>query len=63
LLCTDGLTAALRENDIAGILLEHPDPADAAERLLARAEDRGGEDDATAVVVRWSREGASRGRA
>ena len=63
LLCTDGLTAALRENEIAGILLEHPDPEDAAERLIARAGDHGGEDDTTAVVVRWGGEGESHGRA
>jgi protein phosphatase len=57
LLCTDGLTAAVAEKELAGILLEHPDPDDAVERLMARAWDLRAEDDATAVVVRWTAEG------
>ena len=63
LLCTDGLTTALRENAIAGVLLEHPEPGDAATRLIERAGDEGAEDDATAVVVRWSRRSEAHGRA
>jgi PPM family protein phosphatase len=63
LLCTDGLTSAMSENEIAGILLEHRAPADAAARLIARADDDGAEDDATVVVVRWGAQGESRGRA
>ncbi len=63
LLCTDGLTAALGEKEIGGILLEHPDPDDAAARLIARADEKDAEDDTTAVVVRWGGEGESHGRA
>jgi protein phosphatase len=53
LLCTDGLTAAVAEKEIAGILIEHPDPDEVVERLMERARDRNARDDATAVVVRW----------
>jgi protein phosphatase len=63
LLCTDGLTAVLAEKEIAGILIEHGDPVEAAERLLARADDHGAVDDMTAVVVRWVAPGGCRGRA
>jgi protein phosphatase len=52
-LCTDGLTAAVAEKEIAGILVEHPDPDEAVDRLMERARDRDARDDATAVVVRW----------
>jgi protein phosphatase len=52
-LCTDGLTAAVAEKEIAGILIEHPDPDEAVDRLMERARDRDARDDATAVVVRW----------
>jgi serine/threonine protein phosphatase PrpC len=63
LLCTDGLTAALSEREIACILLEHGEPGDAAARLMTRATEKGAEDDATAVVVRWGAQGQSHGRA
>jgi len=63
LLCTDGLTAALSEREIACILLEHGEPDDAAARLMVRATEKGAEDDATAVVVRWGAQGQSHGRA
>jgi protein phosphatase len=53
LLCTDGLTGAVAEKEIAGILVEHHDPDEAVERLMERARERDARDDATAVVVRW----------
>lgn len=51
LICSDGLTLELPEADIAGVLADTPDPADAAERLVAMAVDAGGRDNVTAVVV------------
>jgi serine/threonine protein phosphatase PrpC len=49
LLCSDGLTDMLNEEEIAGILGRHPE--DPAERLVAAALDAGGEDNVTAIVV------------
>jgi serine/threonine protein phosphatase PrpC len=57
LLCSDGLLGAVAEKEIAGILIEHPDPSAAVERLIARARERDAQDDATAIVVRWAAEG------
>jgi serine/threonine protein phosphatase PrpC len=38
--------------EIAGILMEASDPQAAVERLVGRANERGGPDNATAVLVR-----------
>ena len=52
LLCTDGLTRMVTEPEIASTLLTHPDAQAAADRLIALANDYGGEDNATVVVLR-----------
>ncbi len=51
LLCTDGLTEMVRDDDIARILGSETPPA-AAENLIQRANDNGGVDNITVVVVR-----------
>jgi serine/threonine protein phosphatase PrpC len=51
LLCSDGITGMLDDDEIAAILGEVTDPRDAADRLVAAAVAAGGEDNATAVVV------------
>jgi serine/threonine protein phosphatase PrpC len=51
LLCSDGLTTMLRSEEIAEILADEPDPERAARRLVDAANDAGGEDNVTAVVV------------
>lgn len=51
LLCTDGLTEMVRDDDIARILASETPPA-AAESLIRLANDNGGVDNITAVVVR-----------
>ena len=51
LLCTDGVSGLVDDDRIASILVESPDPRDAADRLVAAALDAGGDDNATAVVV------------
>jgi len=52
LLCSDGLTRMVPEPEIASILLEAPDVASAAESLVNRANEYGGLDNATVVVIR-----------
>ena len=50
LLCTDGLTEMVEDAEIAGMLSALP-PREAVQKLLAAANDRGGVDNITAVVV------------
>jgi PPM family protein phosphatase len=70
LLCSDGLTRMVTEPEIAGNLQAETDPVKAAERLVALANERGGDDNITVVIVRagaesigwfsWLRRGALR---
>ncbi len=52
LLCSDGLTDALSDTQIAYELAESSDPEEAARRLAARAYELGSQDNITCVVVR-----------
>ena len=54
LLCSDGLSGALRDAEIAGLLTGSPLTA-AADRLIERALDRGARDNVSAVVVEYTR--------
>jgi serine/threonine protein phosphatase PrpC len=68
LLCCDGLTRMVTEPEIAGTLQVESDPTRAAERLIELANERGGVDNITVIVVRigsesrgwfsWLRRGA-----
>jgi len=51
LLCSDGLTRMVTEPEIAGTLQSDPDPAKSAEKLVALANERGGTDNITVIVV------------
>ena len=51
LLCTDGLTEMLEDPEIKAVLLTK-EPQEAVERLIAMANERGGVDNITAVVVK-----------
>ncbi|MGH2546761.1 MAG: Stp1/IreP family PP2C-type Ser/Thr phosphatase, partial [Actinomycetota bacterium] len=51
LLCSDGLTGMVDEADIQRILEENVDPQAAAEALVDAANEAGGQDNITAVVV------------
>ena len=53
LLCTDGLNTMVSEQDIAGALASPTTAADMARRLVRAALKAGGEDNVTAVVVRF----------
>jgi len=51
LLCSDGLTTMVRPDDIAGILNRQHDPKRAAQLLVDAANEAGGEDNVTAVII------------
>jgi len=50
-LCSDGLTNEVDSDEMAGILGEVDDPAEAAERLVEAANQHGGADNITVVIV------------
>ncbi|MGB2623840.1 MAG: Stp1/IreP family PP2C-type Ser/Thr phosphatase [Candidatus Acidiferrum sp.] len=68
MLCCDGLTRMVTEPEIAGTLQAEIDPTRAAEKLIELANERGGVDNITVIVVRvgseskgwfsWLRRGA-----
>ena len=70
LLCTDGLTRMVAEQQIAALLQSESDPGRAAEKLVALANENGGADNVTVVVVHmepkehgflsWLRHGAQK---
>ncbi|MEE9297695.1 MAG: Stp1/IreP family PP2C-type Ser/Thr phosphatase [Acidimicrobiia bacterium] len=51
LLCSDGLTTMLRDDAITEILMGGDDPGEIADALVAAANDAGGADNITVVVV------------
>lgn len=53
LLCSDGLSGVVDEEDIARILDAEPCVDAAAQRLVDRANAAGGPDNVTVVIVRW----------
>jgi PPM family protein phosphatase len=52
LLCSDGLTTMISEAEIAAVLLRHPRLRDAGEGLIAAANEAGGRDNITVVLIR-----------
>jgi protein phosphatase len=53
LLCSDGLTRELSNAQISATLAEIEDAQEAADRLIEMANEAGGGDNITAVVVRY----------
>jgi len=53
LLCSDGLTEMVSDQEILAVLQDVADPARATERLVARANEQGGKDNVTVVVARF----------
>lgn len=51
LICSDGLTGMLRDHEIQRILESEPDPQRAAEHLVASANQAGGDDNITVIVL------------
>ena len=58
LLCSDGLTTMLSEEQIADALRSHPRLRDAGEALIAAANEAGGRDNITVVLLRLEEVGA-----
>jgi protein phosphatase len=54
LLCTDGLSGPVEDAHIAAVLAEQPEPEDACDALIEQALARGGSDNVTVVVARYS---------
>jgi PPM family protein phosphatase len=54
LLCTDGLSEPVRDEQIAELLGLHPDPEDACQALVDAALSRGGPDNVTAVLAAYT---------
>jgi protein phosphatase len=63
LLCSDGLTTMLGEEEIAGVLRSHSSLRGAGEALIAAANEAGGRDNITVVLVRVEEVGAGSPRA
>jgi hypothetical protein len=58
LLCSDGLTGRVEDHEIASIVHEYP-VEEAARRLVALANDRGGNDNITVLLVSATQEAAT----
>jgi len=54
LLCTDGLTDMLGEDEIAAILKTEADPQAACTALVAAANQAGGHDNVTTLIIDWT---------
>src|SRR6266850_1548442 len=54
LLCSDGLSGKLRSEDIQNIVGSNPDLAKACDELIAEANNRGGEDNITVILARFT---------
>src|SRR3954470_6135307 len=52
ILCSDGLSGMVEDNEIQGIIVETRDIRDACKKLIARANEQGGEDNVTAVLIK-----------
>ncbi|HEU6452049.1 MAG TPA: Stp1/IreP family PP2C-type Ser/Thr phosphatase [Gemmatimonadaceae bacterium] len=58
-LCTDGLSGLVRAEEIAEVITQIPDLADACRELVDRANEQGGTDNITVIAARFEGEGLS----
>jgi PPM family protein phosphatase len=56
ILCSDGLTGKVEAEEVGQLLERWPEPRDGCEQLIALARERGGEDNITAIVIRFDGE-------
>lgn len=54
ILCSDGLSGPVSDSEMASILTEHQDIQVATSKLIERANENGGPDNVTCVLVRWT---------
>jgi serine/threonine protein phosphatase PrpC len=59
LLCSDGLSGMVRNDEIREVLLAHRNPVEACRELTDRANQAGGHDNVTVVIARFDGEGLS----
>ncbi len=57
MLCSDGLSGMIRNEEIREVLRSYPDPAEACRELTDRANQAGGHDNITVVVARFEGDG------
>lgn len=62
LLCSDGLTNPLSDEEIRSVLTSGPDAQAASQRLVDLANENGGPDNITVVLIRYHEGGARNGR-
>ena len=55
LLTSDGVHGLVQEEELAAMLAELGNLTEGVERILARANAKGGRDNSTAILVRWDR--------
>jgi serine/threonine protein phosphatase PrpC len=53
LLCSDGLSGMLTDDQILGVVSSNPETFEACRRLIQKANENGGEDNITALVIRF----------
>jgi protein phosphatase len=51
-LCSDGLSGMVEDEDVLEVVRSHPEPDAACRRLVTMANEHGGEDNVTAVVIK-----------
>ncbi|NGX50259.1 MAG: Serine/threonine phosphatase stp [Chlamydiae bacterium] len=56
LMCTDGLTDQVRDDEIGNILSHSPDLSSASSSLVKRANEEGGQDNVTVLMVKVSKQ-------
>jgi protein phosphatase len=56
-LCSDGLSGMVQDEEIQKIVVQTPDIRDACAKLIARANEHGGEDNVTAVLIKIEEQG------
>jgi protein phosphatase len=61
LLCSDGLSGMIADDEILDILMSTGDIVEGCRRLVARANEHGGEDNITAILVRIDEGGPAKG--
>ncbi len=52
ILCSDGLSGMVQDEEIEKIIVSNPDIRDACAKLISRANEHGGEDNVTAVLIK-----------